>query len=311
MSAFSLLAQALPVYLIMLLGGLLRWREWVGEGSERDMMRICLWVLYPAFILDRTLGNPLLLDMRLVLPAAGLSAVLMACCFLLARALGFLIPRERGRGTFGFATGLQNYGYVAIPVTSALFHDSGVDGMLFVFTLGLELALWTVGLAVLEGGRLKGLSRLLSPPVLAIVIGLGANAMGWHVYLPEVLRDVFHQLGVCAIPLALIMVGSIIAGLLRNWRPDFRVSLAATMVRLVILPAFLLVFAKWMPMPDELRKVILVQAAMPAGVFSVVLARAYGGDPGTAVQIVVTTTFVSLLTLPVILGWGMKFLGFP
>jgi hypothetical protein len=283
----------------------------VGEGSEKDMMRICLWVLYPAFILDRTIGNPMLADMRTVLPAAGLSAALMAGCFLLARILGFLIPVENGRGTFGLAAGLQNYGYVAIPVTSALFHDRGVDGMLFVFTLGVELALWTVGLAVLEGGRLKGWSRLLSPPVLGIVAGLSMNALGWHAHVPAVARDVLHQLGVCAIPLALVMVGSIMAGLLRRWRPDWRVSLAGCVVRLGVVPLFLLLAAKWLPMPVELQKVILVQAGMPAGVFSVVLARAYGGDSGTAVQVVVTTTFASLLTLPLVLGWGLTLLGFP
>ena len=61
--------------------------------------------------------------------------------------------------------------------------------------------------------------------------------------------------------------------------------------------------------PTELRQVLVVQAAMPAGMTSILLARMYGGRPAVAVQIVIATTVLSLLTLPWIITWGSAWIG--
>jgi len=53
----------------------------------------------------------------------------------------------------------------------------------------------------------------------------------------------------------------------------------------------------------------VVQAAMPAGMTSIMLARLYGGRAAVAVQIVIATTVLSLLTLPWIIAWGSGWIG--
>ncbi|MCE2828062.1 MAG: AEC family transporter, partial [Verrucomicrobium sp.] len=58
----------------------------------------------------------------------------------------------------------------------------------------------------------------------------------------------------------------------------------------------------------ELKRVLVVQAAMPAGVFPIVLSRLYGGDPATAVRIVAGTTLLSLVTIPLWIRWGLSWL---
>ena len=52
-----------------------------------------------------------------------------------------------------------------------------------------------------------------------------------------------------------------------------------------------------------------VQAAMPAGMTAILLARMYGGRPAVAVQVVIATTVLSLLTLPWIITWGSRWIG--
>jgi predicted permease len=54
---------------------------------------------------------------------------------------------------------------------------------------------------------------------------------------------------------------------------------------------------------------MVVQAAMPAGMTSIILSRIYGGRPAIAVQIVIATTVLSLLTLPWIITWGSHWIG--
>jgi hypothetical protein len=48
---------------------------------------------------------------------------------------------------------------------------------------------------------------------------------------------------------------------------------------------------------------------MPAGIFSIVLAKHYGGRPLTAVQIVVSTTVLGVLVIPLWLRVGLAWVG--
>jgi len=58
----------------------------------------------------------------------------------------------------------------------------------------------------------------------------------------------------------------------------------------------------------ELKQVLVVQAAMPAAMVPILLAKIYGGRPAVAVQIVIATTVISLFSLPFIITYGMRFL---
>ncbi|MCB1134495.1 MAG: AEC family transporter, partial [Verrucomicrobiae bacterium] len=54
---------------------------------------------------------------------------------------------------------------------------------------------------------------------------------------------------------------------------------------------------------------LVVQAAMPAAIFPIVLARLFGGQPRVAIQVVLITSLVSLLTAPFVIAWGLARLG--
>jgi predicted permease len=120
---------------------------------------------------------------------------------------------------------------------------------------------------------------------------------------------VITQLGSGAFPIAILLTGAVMVDMLGHERPSPKVILGGCVMRLAILPAFLLTAAKFLPMPLELKQVLVVQAAMPAAMTPIMLARLYGGVPGIAVQIVLATTALSLLSLPVVIVWGKAWLG--
>ena len=82
----------------------------------------------------------------------------------------------------------------------------------------------------------------------------------------------------------------------------------ACTLRLGVLPSLFLLLAKFLPASTELKQVILLQSAMPAAVFPIILARQYGGDPATAVRVVVITSLGGLVTIPLWLQAGLKWL---
>jgi len=113
------------------------------------------------------------------------------------------------------------------------------------------------------------------------------------------------------VPLGLVMTGVSIQPHLDDPKQlvDPRVTLTAWLLRLVVLPWVFLLAARYLPCPVELKRVLVVQAAMPSAVVSIIVARVYGGQPLVAVQIILGTTALALFTIPFWLRFGLAFTG--
>ena len=312
-------AAVLPVAALMVAGFGLRRVGWLTAEADQSLLRLCVNLLLPALIFESVLGNaalhrrenlllPPLVAIMTVLAGLGISA-------LAGRFTGLTTPGARR--TFTLTAGLQNYGYIPLPLCQMLF-DPGTTGVLLVHNVGVELALWTVGIRVLSGQRgLVRWSQIFSPPLVALVLALGLNLVPPDTLPPAGLalgRPVMtgiHWLGQCAIPLALLMIGAIIADHIGDFQGGrlARVISLAGLVRLLILPTLILLLARYLPCSVELKRVLVLQAAMGSAVLPVALSKHYDGDPQTALQVVLGTSLVSLITIPLWIRLGGAFCG--
>lgn len=309
-SLLAILAAVLPVYLLMALGGG-AWRfGWFGQSGEQILTRLAVNLFFPCLILDRVIGNERLQEPAAVAGAAGLGfglvALSMLLCMLAARLFG--LRKGEGRRTFGLAAGLQNYGFVALPVIDALFNRETV-GVMFVFNIGVELAMWTVGVGMLTGLRNAPLRLILSPPLIAILFGLSLNFTGLHAWWPSLLADTAYLAGQCAVPVSLVAIGALVFSLLGREHTSWRTAGVGVGMRCALLPVLFLLPALLLPLSVDLQRVLVVQAAMPAAIFSLVLARLHGGHPQTAIEVIVATKVVSIITTPLWIALGLHWLG--
>lgn len=310
--SFVVLSAVLPVFCIIGLGGLLRRANWLTEEADRSILRVTINVLVPFLILDSTLGNQALhqLGNLLLAPLAGIATAL-AGFFLAHQAASLAGLREaRQRRTFALAAGLYNYGYVPIPLAFMLYGQETV-GVLFVHNVGVEAALWTAGLALLKGAPPgREWHRIFNLPLLAIVVGQALNLSGGDQLVPQFMLSIFKMLGQCAIPMGMILIGATIADEIHEFHSQaaWRTMGVACLLRQLILPAFFLLLARWLPCSLELKRVILLQAAMPAAVFPVVMAKHYDGDTATALRVVISSSALSLVTTPLWIRLGTHFL---
>jgi malate permease and related proteins len=60
----------------------------------------------------------------------------------------------------------------------------------------------------------------------------------------------------------------------------------------------------------ELKQVLVVEAGMPSAVLPIVLARHYGGAPGTALRIALSTSLLALVTLPLWISFGLLLINY-
>ena len=306
----GILAVTLPVYLMMGTGAVLRKMGVLPQESDKGLMKLSVAVLTPALIIERVAGNPAVMQPLPVLMAAGLGFALVVFGITISYALAPLIGLRvhEGRRTFGVSCGLQNYGFVAIPIVTALFPDKGTLGVLFTFTLGIELACWTACVGMLTGFDKAPLKRALNPPVITILSSLLLNFTGLHGYIPQVAHNTLGMLGACAVPLAVLLIGASIADIWGQERMNWKIAVLSPVLRLGIIPLAFLAAAVFLPLTNELQRILIVQAAMPSAVFNIVIARLYGGHPATAVQCVLATTLVSCVTTPFVIAWALKWL---
>lgn len=308
----TILNAVVPVFGVMALGVVIRRLNWLTEEADKSLMRVCVNVLLPCLILDKSLGNPALSQASnlLLAPLFGYLLVALGVWLAwLARPLHGL-REPAARRTFAVSVGMHNYGYVPLPLALLLF-DQKTAGVLFLHIIGVEMAMWTLGVLVLSGGAARDWRKLFNAPLLAIMLALLLNALGWNADVPQVVGTGLHWLGGCAIPLALILIGAIMADHLGDFHSahGWRVMGVGVGLRIGLLPLVFLLVAKFIPMTTEHQRVLVLEAAMPTAVFPVVLAKLYRGDPATAMRVVLATSVVSLVTIPLWLKFGMKFVG--
>ena len=307
----NILSVAVPVYLTMGAGAMARRTGLLKPEADTSLMKLSVMLLTPALIIERVVGNPAVMRLPPVLLAAGLGYALVALGIAFTYFVAPLVGLKKGEGrrTFSVACGLQNYGFVAIPIVTALFPDKGTLGVLFTFTLGVELACWTAGVGLLTGLDKAPWRLALNAPVLTILTSLLLNFTGLHAHVPQVAHNTFTMLGACAVPLAVLLIGASIADLWGQGEMQWKVAIVSPILRLGIIPIAFLLVAYHLPLSQELKRVIVVQAAMPSAVFNIMIARLYGGHASTAVQVVIATTVVSCISTPLVIAWGLKLVG--
>lgn len=286
------------------------------------MLKMVIHCLYPCLILDKTLGNDLVRQFDVLAWGVGLGFGLvilgMAVAYLTGLALG--LKPGNGRRTFCVAVGTQNYGYIAIPLLGALFvalnGNEQVYGVLFIHSLGVEIALWLVGVMIMTGSIFGNPKLLVNGPTVSVVLGVLLSVTGgWRFFeasgggiVGAGVRQMISWLGACAFPMGLVLIGATMYDLIGKEGMSKKVASGSLLVRIAIMPVIFLIAAKWLPLIPEMKQVLLVQASMPAAVSPIIVARHYGGSPGVAVQGVIATSIVALVTMPLWISWGIGYI---
>jgi hypothetical protein len=312
-SYLQLLLLVLPVFAVIGVGVLARRAHWIEGEAETSLIRLVVNVCYPCLIFESVAGNTALREPQnlLVPPLLGFAVTWLGirAGLLVARAIGLHVGT--GLRTFALAVGIANYGYLPLPIMEAIWGPES-RGVLLVHNVGVEIAIWTVGLLVLSGESLRdGWRKLANPVLVTVVVAVAFNLSGLTPLLPDFVSKTIRALGACGIPLGLIMTGVNLAQYLQEPRTLFdpRVSLAAMALRLGLLPVLVLALAKFLPLSLEMKRVLVVQAAMPTAMISIILARLYGGHPRTAAQIALGTTALGILVIPLWLRVGFEWVG--
>lgn len=308
--------STIPVYLFFATGFYLRQKRVIQADHDAPIMRLAMDVAYPCLVFHSIMkymvlsGNETLSSVSFSLQAIGAGALELllgiASAWLVAKMLRMRIGT--GLRTFTLTAGVQNYAFFVIPIIQMLFTASNDPtlGVLFVHNVGCELVVWSIGVIIIAGGPGNlNMGVFFRGPLLAVIVGLTLawSGLGTYVAQPPLMKT-FEMIGNCATPLCLILFGCSMRDLWHNMKWEPRPIICGLLTRLGLAPALLLLMAYFLPVDDYIKRVIIIQAAIPSAVIPVILAKRFGGNPDLGTQILLTTTVASFLTLPCWLALG-------
>jgi malonate transporter and related proteins len=303
----AVFAALLPVFLLIVMGVLLR--RWLisDDAHWLGLERLLYYVMFPALLIGTLARADLTKVPVLAVGSTMLASVLLMAtlCFALKPALTRFLASDGPAFTSLFQGATRWQTFIALPLAENLYGATGLalasvalvamTPALNVFSVSVLVRYASVGTADWRS-VLIGLAR--NPFIWACAIGAMLNPINSAIPLP--IHTVIDALGRSSLALGLLIVG---AGLrideLTQLKP---LTLPACVLKLIAMPAIALTIAYGLGLTGASLAVVACCTAVPAASNSYILARQMGGDAPLMAQILTVQTALAAVTMPVVLS---------
>ena len=185
-------------------------------------------------------------------------------------------------------------GSMGLPVCYFAFGDEGLALAIVYFTFG-AIGSFTIGAAIAEGSwSIRNLVR--APVIYAIAIAVTLQLTGGQ--MPEWIFNTTDLLGGMVIPAQLVALG---VSLLQLKTGGMARSAFLGVFRLATGVAVGFAVAAVFNLDGAARAIVIIQSAMPVAVSSYLFAQKFNRKPEEVAGMVVVSTAVSFVTLPLLL----------
>jgi predicted permease len=288
----------LPVFLVIGVGFLLGLTL---RPDVKAVSRTTFYALTPCLIFSGLTNTPL------SGAQAGQVALFAALATLFTAAVAWLaasVLRWKGhrRRVLVLPVLVINTGNFGLSVVLFAFGpDAQARAMIYFVTTAVMAA--SVGVAFAAGGGSLGkvLSNLVRIPLLwAAVSALVVGASG--IQVPDLFMRPIKLLGGGAVPMMLVILGMQLAYSMQSLRSNVGSIVLASALRLLVAPILAIPVAWITGVAGLTYQACMLEASMPSGVTSTVIALEYDLDPDVVTGTVFFSTLLSALTLAVVIS---------
>ena len=286
--AFAVLEIVTPVFLLAAIGYI-----WVKLGFEyrvQFVTQIAMTLAVPCLIFVSLMQTEITPQMLADISMATVVA------YLAVGGAGFAILKAFGLSQRTFLPSLlfSNTGNVGMPLAFFAFGQTGLGYAIVVFAI-MAIISFTFGVWLVAGGGSPG--KLLKEPLIpATLLGGVFMVQGWQT--PVFLTNSLTLIGQMAIPLMLITLGVAVARL----RPGrLTQAIALAFVKLIICSAAAWAAGWYFDLEPIAFAILVLQLTTPVAVTSYLLAEKYGADAQSVAGLVVVSSLMSVLSLPILI----------
>ncbi len=304
------LGQMLTMFAFILVGYLLRKAKILPEESGVAMARLETYLFVPALSLANMMEYCTVDSFRENFTLILYGAVIIVAALLLAVPLSHLFVRRAvtpelayQRSIYRYGMTFANYGFMGNFIVLGVF-----GGAMFfkyqMFCLVMSVLCNSYGLYLLipkeqNAGLWHNLKKgLLAPPTIALFAGVAVGLLELGDYIPTFLLNMLDGAGKCQGPVAMVLVGFVIAGYPLGEIFVNKKVYAASLVRLIAIPAAFLLVLHMLDASKEIMTLALIAFGTPLGLNSIVYPETYGGDVKTGASMASISQTLCIATIP-------------
>jgi predicted permease len=295
----------LPVFILVALGYIFKRTNFLTDGFLTTADKLVFKVMLPSLMFLGTAKS------RMEDSAGQLQLIVLACAgitlsFVLCGLVFPIFVRENDkRGAMIQGAFRSNFSILGVPLAAAMFGETGVAlmAMLMPPVTILYNVYSVIVLSVFAPRDTKPslartisaivVSTLKNPLIIAVILGLPFMLL--EIPLPRFAEDSLSYLADATFAISLISLGAGMSGMALVGKIKY--SLAASLVKVVLLPALMTVSAYLSGLRGLELGLIFVLFGSPAAVASYIMAKNMKSDGELAGQILLLTSMLCPITL--------------
>lgn len=294
------LTQVIILFLIILVGVYAKKRDIISKEANKKLTSLLLEVTAPLLVITSFSFD--------YSPELLKNAIIVFIFGMLIHGFGALIGMflykkypVKKQQILKFVTTFSNCGFMGFPILLSLY---GRIGIFYgsIFLMSFYIYIWSYGVMVFKGkgGGWKNIKKaFINPGMIAVYIGLPIFL--FSIKLPTPLFSAMEMVGSMTSPLAMLIIGAILADV--NFKSIFKGSgtYYASFIRLIVIPLIAFGVLTLLGLKGDILGICIILVAMPAAANSAIFAERLDGDAEYASKVVAVSTLLSVITIPFIL----------
>ena len=287
----------LTMFLLLAVGFFCAKKGMITRKGRESLVSVFINVMIPCSIVSAFCSNLTLEILR-----RGIWMVLaytfnLTFCWLIGKVLYRNVEADK-QGILKYATIISNAQFMGFPIVQSAMGEEGLMLASLAMIPGTVFT-WTIALAQFTSiDKKQGIKSILTHPCFwSILIGV-LLAVG-NIPLHSSIIDSVDRLGNCVMPIAMLIIGSILADVELKSIFDWKLYYFSA-VRLLLIPAALYLIFTLLHTDALVKNVVVIMAAMPAGTVTAMLAEKHGANAEFASQLIFVSTLFSIVTLSVL-----------
>ena len=303
MLSLILLQQIAQLFIIIFLGWAIVKAGILKSEDSKTLSMVLLYIITPcvilnAFQIERTVDTVRMMELSL------LSAVILS---VLSIVLGGLLAKPFRLDIVETASVMYpNCTNMVIPLVIGAF---GEDWVIYVtcYSMVQTILIWTHVRILISGKRKISLRDLVcNVNILAIMLGLFLFV--FQLRLPGVIQSAFSMAGDTIGPVAMLIIGMLMAGIDMQRLRSYRQIWKPVLLRLIVLPVILVCVAKYSglaalaPHGETLIIISLLSVIAPSANIVTQFSQMFGRDALYASLINTVTMLLCIITMPLMVS---------
>lgn len=313
-TVLTILLQVVTMLLLAAVGYLMFRAGKISAEGSKSMGNLLIFLSLPCVIINSFLVERTPERLAGILVSTAVALLVLCASMAISRLV-------LGRHAIdNFAGSFANPAFFGVPLITAAIGSGGVF-YIAPFIAFLNLLQWTYGVSLLENSDASGLlvtkkqtaqplsrqaaalvKKLVKAPFM-IAIAVGMFFFLTQLPMPSVVGKCISSIAGLNTPIAMFSIGIYMAqtDILKMFAKP-RLYLVS-LVRLVLIPAAAAALLYLLPASmNDLKLAVLIAAACPVGSNVAVYAQLHNRDFAYAVETVVISTLLSIITLPLVVG---------